>query len=42
VNAALFAAQILGGSHPEIRDAVRADRQARTEEALDIGDPREG
>ncbi|HSG47605.1 MAG TPA: AIR carboxylase family protein, partial [Longimicrobiales bacterium] len=42
VNAALFAAEILGGAHPEIREAVRADRQRRTDEALAGQDPREG
>lgn len=42
VNAALFAAEILGGAHPGIREAVRADRQRRTEEALAGQDPREG
>jgi 5-(carboxyamino)imidazole ribonucleotide mutase len=42
VNAALFAAEILGGAHPEIREAVRADRKRRTDEALAAQDPREG
>ena len=42
VNAALFAGEILGGAHPEIREAIRADRQRRTEEALAGQDPREG
>ena len=42
VNAALFATQILGVGHPEYRDAVRADRNARTEKALANPDPREG
>jgi 5-(carboxyamino)imidazole ribonucleotide mutase len=42
VNAALCAGQILGGKHPEIRAAVRADRERRTQEALAFGDPREG
>ncbi len=41
VNAALFAAEILGGKHPEIREAVRADRQSRRDEALAHLDPRE-
>ena len=40
VNAALLAAQILGGKYPEIREAFRADRQARTQEVLDGMDPR--
>jgi 5-(carboxyamino)imidazole ribonucleotide mutase len=42
VNAALFATQILGVGHPEYREAVRADRTARTEQALAHPDPREG
>jgi 5-(carboxyamino)imidazole ribonucleotide mutase len=42
VNAALFAAEILGVAHPELRDAVRADRRTRTEEALAHQDPRGG
>jgi len=42
VNAALFAAEILGGAHPEIREAVRAERKRRTDEALAGQDPREG
>lgn len=42
VNAALFAGEILGGAHPEIREAIRADRQRRTEEALAGQDPRGG
>ncbi|MDP2955358.1 MAG: 5-(carboxyamino)imidazole ribonucleotide mutase [Longimicrobiales bacterium] len=41
VNAALLAGQILGGKFPGIREAVRADRQARTAEALADQDPRE-
>ncbi len=41
VNAALLAGEILGGKHPEIREAVRADRQARRDEALAHVDPRE-
>jgi 5-(carboxyamino)imidazole ribonucleotide mutase len=40
VNAALLAAEILGGAHPDIREAVRADRKRRTEEALAGQDPR--
>jgi 5-(carboxyamino)imidazole ribonucleotide mutase len=40
VNAALFAGQILGLKHPEIRDAVAADREARRQEILDNPDPR--
>ena len=42
VNAALLAGQILGGKHPAIREAVRADREARTAEALAEQDPRKG
>ena len=42
VNAALFATQILGVGHPEYREAARADRLARTEQALAHPDPREG
>ncbi|MCG6957730.1 MAG: 5-(carboxyamino)imidazole ribonucleotide mutase [Gemmatimonadetes bacterium] len=42
VNAALFATQILGVGHPGYREAVRADRTARTEQALAHPDPREG
>jgi 5-(carboxyamino)imidazole ribonucleotide mutase len=40
VNAALLAAQILGASHPEVREAVRAYRAARTRAVLDDPDPR--
>jgi phosphoribosylcarboxyaminoimidazole (NCAIR) mutase len=42
VNAALLAGQILGVKHPAIREAVRADRKARTAEALADQDPRKG
>lgn len=42
VNAALFAGQILGRKYPEIRQAVQADREERTRQALAAGDPREG
>lgn len=41
VNAALLAGQILGGKYPEIRDAVRADREARRTQALATPDPRD-
>lgn len=41
VNAALFAGQILGARYPEVRDAVRADRKARRDQALANPDPRE-
>ncbi|HET9948299.1 MAG TPA: 5-(carboxyamino)imidazole ribonucleotide mutase [Longimicrobiales bacterium] len=40
VNAALLAGQILGLADPAIRDAVRADREARRREILDHPDPR--
>ena len=42
VNAALFAGQILGARYPEFREAVRADRKARQDQALAMSDPREG
>jgi 5-(carboxyamino)imidazole ribonucleotide mutase len=41
VNAALLAGQILGLKHPRIREAVKADREARRQEILDNPDPRE-
>ena len=41
VNAALFAGQILGAKYPEIREAVRADREARRAQALATPDPRD-
>ena len=40
VNAAIFAGQILGLKHPEIRDAVLADRAERQRQALADSDPR--
>jgi len=40
INAAVFAAEIMGSKHPEIREAVREYRQARTEAVLDDPDPR--
>lgn len=40
VNAALLAGQILGLKHPEIRDAVKADRAERREQVLADSDPR--
>jgi 5-(carboxyamino)imidazole ribonucleotide mutase len=40
VNAALLAGQMLGAAHPEIREAVRAWRDARTRIVLDDPDPR--
>lgn len=41
VNAALLAAEILGGKHPEVREAVRRYRENLTKEALAHPDPRE-
>lgn len=41
VNAALFAAELLGTQFPDIREAVDAYRQAQTREVLEHGDPRE-
>jgi 5-(carboxyamino)imidazole ribonucleotide mutase len=42
VNAALLAAAILSGKHPEFRDALRRHRQAQTQAILDHPDPRVG
>lgn len=39
INAALLAAAILGEAHPEIREALRAYRQARTDAVLRDPDP---
>jgi 5-(carboxyamino)imidazole ribonucleotide mutase len=39
VNSALLAGQILGLKHPEIRDAVIADREARRQAAMADSDP---
>lgn len=39
-NAALLAASILGGTYPEIREALRIWRSARTEAVLRDADPR--
>jgi 5-(carboxyamino)imidazole ribonucleotide mutase len=41
VNAAVLAASILGGSHPELRQAVRAYRDSRAAQILAEGDPRD-
>ena len=41
VNAAIFAGQILSLKHPEIRDAVQADRAERQRQALADSDPRD-
>ncbi len=40
VNAALFAGQILGLAHGEIRDAVEADREERRRQVMADSDPR--
>jgi 5-(carboxyamino)imidazole ribonucleotide mutase len=40
VNAALFAGQILGLSHDDIKDAVKADREERRRQVLPDSDPR--
>jgi len=40
VNAALFAAAILGGKHPEIGKALAAFRENQTQVVLDNPDPR--
>lgn len=39
INAALFAASILGAKHPEIRDALRTFRAEQTQTVLDQPDP---
>src|SRR5881628_3774615 len=41
VNAALFAAAILGVKHPEFRDAIRRYREAQANVILEHPDPRE-
>ena len=41
VNAAIFAGQILGLKHTEVRDAVEADRTERYHQALADSDPRD-
>ncbi|HKY35476.1 MAG TPA: 5-(carboxyamino)imidazole ribonucleotide mutase [Polyangiaceae bacterium] len=40
INAGLLAAAIVGNSHPEVRKALHAYRQARTQAVLDKPDPR--
>jgi 5-(carboxyamino)imidazole ribonucleotide mutase len=40
VNSALLAGQILGLKHPEIRDAVKKDRENRRQAVLADSDPR--
>jgi 5-(carboxyamino)imidazole ribonucleotide mutase len=42
INAALFAASILGASHPKIREHFKKFREAQTEKVLKNPDPREG
>jgi 5-(carboxyamino)imidazole ribonucleotide mutase len=42
VNAALLAVEILALKYPDIRERLRAYRQAQTESVLAQGDPREG
>ena len=41
VNAALLAASILAGQHPEIRERLRIFRSEQTEQVLDAPDPRD-
>jgi 5-(carboxyamino)imidazole ribonucleotide mutase len=40
-NAGLFAAAILAGKHPAIRDALGAYRARQTQDVLDRPDPRD-
>src|SRR6266436_2543387 len=40
INAALLAAAILGGRHPQFREAVRKYRERQTQDALANPDPR--
>src|SRR5262245_38891968 len=42
VNAALFAAAILGNRHPEYREAIRVFREKQAQAILAYPDPREG
>ena len=41
INAALLAASILGGKHPQFRAALHAYREMQTKNVLDHPDPRE-
>ena len=41
INAALLAASILGGKHPQFRAALHAYREAQTKNVLNHPDPRE-
>ncbi len=42
INAAVFAGEMMGSKYPEIREAVRRYRQARTDKILSEPDPRVG
>lgn len=42
VNAALFAAAILAGKHPQYREALRKYREEQAKAVLAVGDPRTG
>ena len=41
INAALFAAAVLGIKYPEIKDALRRYRESQTRAILEHPDPRE-
>ncbi|GMU21664.1 MAG: N5-carboxyaminoimidazole ribonucleotide mutase [Phycisphaerae bacterium] len=41
INAALFAAAILAGRHPEVREALQRYRDAQTQAGIAQGDPRQ-
>ena len=41
INAALLAASILGGKHPQFHEALKAFRTQQTESVLENSDPRE-
>ena len=41
INAALFAAAVLGNKYPEIKDAVRRYRENQTRAVLEHSNPRE-
>jgi 5-(carboxyamino)imidazole ribonucleotide mutase len=41
INAALLAASIVSNKYPQVRKALHAYRQARTQAVLDKPDPRE-
>jgi 5-(carboxyamino)imidazole ribonucleotide mutase len=41
VNAALLAASILGGKHPECHEALKAFREKQTQTVLSHSDPRD-